>query len=1058
MTGVAALSGYYDFRLVALSVLIAVLSAYAALDLGGRVTTARGWVRPAWLWCGAIAMGFGIWTMHFVGMLAFRLPVRVMYDWPIVLVSLVMAILTSGVALLAVSQPRLSPTRLTIGAIFMGGGIAAMHYVGMEAMRLPAMCRYSPWLVGLSVLLAVAISFAAIKLTFSFRESTAAWSVSKTLIAVLLGLAILVMHYVGMAAARFLPLAGMNGSLAHAVQVSALGLTCVALSAGVALGLVFLTSIVDRHFWLQAEQLAKSQSQLQTIFDNMTEGIVVVGSKQDAVLVNPAAVRLLGLPKGKYEFARIVEEVEVLSMDGTVLPPEQWPTARALGGEFAQNRETLVRRKSTGETSVLEVSTAPVRTGSGELEQVVITYRDIAARRQMDEAQQRLARQLAESQMQLQAIFDTMTEGIYVLDRNGDTVVANAAAIRLLAVPGDKSAFRNFIEQNEILSPDGVPLAYEELPAVRALRGEFVQNFEVLCRQRSTGKLDAREISTAPVGNGFEESGQVVVTFRDATERKQMDEMRNRLAAIVESSEDGIVSIDKNGVVTSWNKGAEKVFGYTASEMVGNSVLRLLPEDRQQEEAEFIRRIQIGETIQQVETVRQGKNGKAIQVSLTVSPICGVDGKVVGASKIVRDITERKQLQNQLYQSQKMEAIGQLTGGIAHDFNNLLGVILGNLDLLEMRIEDDESALKRVRTAQTAATRGADLIKRLLATSSNVEWTAAPTRLQNSVRNMMDLAQTLGPDIKIVLHVDDEMPSVLVDAAGLESALLNLAVNARDAMPMGGTLTMSAQLSVLEENYPPVKAGELKAGCYACVSVSDTGEGMSKETLARVFEPFFTTKPRGKGTGLGLAMVYGFAKQSGGTVRIYSELGCGTTVSLYLPLAKEIAETATPVGGSPTAERLSGTALVVDDEAELVEIAKAYLEEMGYTVYHAEDAARALALVEKHREIDLLVTDILMPGMNGAELAKKIRESLNEVKIIYCSGFPANALAERALSLADGPLLHKPYLRTTFGSVVRAVMDRNGRGRGSADSAARLDEAAPVSGELASVGPGGGDR
>jgi CheY-like chemotaxis protein len=191
-------------------------------------------------------------------------------------------------------------------------------------------------------------------------------------------------------------------------------------------------------------------------------------------------------------------------------------------------------------------------------------------------------------------------------------------------------------------------------------------------------------------------------------------------------------------------------------------------------------------------------------------------------------------------------------------------------------------------------------------------------------------------------------------------------------------------------------------------------------------------------------MVYGFAKQSGGTARIYSELGYGTTVSLYLPLAGEISETVTPVGRRLTTEKLRGIALVVDDEAELVEIAKTYLEEMGYTVYYAEDAARALALVEKHREIDLLVTDILMPGMNGTELAKKIRESLNEVKIIYCSGFPANALAERSLSLADGPLLHKPYLRTTFGSVVRAVMHGNGRGRAREGAGAAL----PASDEL----------
>jgi CheY-like chemotaxis protein len=198
---------------------------------------------------------------------------------------------------------------------------------------------------------------------------------------------------------------------------------------------------------------------------------------------------------------------------------------------------------------------------------------------------------------------------------------------------------------------------------------------------------------------------------------------------------------------------------------------------------------------------------------------------------------------------------------------------------------------------------------------------------------------------------------------------------------------------------------------------------MSKETLEHVFEPFFTTKPQGKGTGLGLAMVYGFVKQSGGAVRIYSEVGYGTTVSLYLPLAEEVSQPVSAgIPSIPT--KLKGTVLVVDDEVDLLEIAKKYLEDMGYTAYDAEDGASALAVVEQHKDIDLVVTDILMPGgMNGVELAEKIRESLHKIKVIYCSGFPANALAERSMSLVDGPLLHKPYQRTEFGEAVRAVME-----------------------------------
>jgi PAS domain S-box-containing protein len=877
------LVGFYDYRLVALSVLIAVLAAYAALDLAGRVTNAQRGARVRWLSCGAIAMGVGIWAMHYIGMEAFHLPVPVMYDWPTVLFSLFAAVLASGVALFTVSQTTMSPHRMTVGAILMGSGIAAMHYIGMEAMRLPAMCMYSPWLVALSVVLAIVISFVALQQTFRFRETRTSGSWQKLSSAALMGLAIPTMHYVGMAAVHYQP--GQSLIDHYAVNVDSLGLACITFATFVILGLVFVSSSIDRRLYAQAQELEKSRSQLQMIFDNMTEGILVLDREGTTVLVNPTAIRLLSLPEDSHTYEAIAEQYEAFSADGESLPRSQWPIARALRGDFVRNCVVLSRRKPTGETV-------------------------------------------------------------------------------------------------------------------------------------------AREITTAPVANGYGESGQIIISYRDITERRRIDEARNRLAAIVEFSEDAIIGKSDKGIVTSWNMGAQKLFGYTAREMIGQSITLLMPEDRLHEEADILTRIKQGEIVDHIETVRKTKGGQLIQVSLTISPIRDSTGKVVGASKIARNITERKQLQNQLYQSQKMEAIGQLTGGIAHDFNNLLGVILGNLDLLEMLLEEDEGALKRVRTAQTAAVRGADLIRRLLAFSSKVELKSASTLLNQSVGNLVDWAPTLGPDIEIVTDFDNSIPPVFVDDAGLESSLLNLALNARDAMPKGGTLTIRTQLSTLEESYPPVLTGEMKSGRYACISISDTGRGMSKETLEHVFEPFFTTKPQGKGTGLGLAMVYGFVKQSGGTVRIYSEVGYGTTVSLYLPLAEEVLQLVSVGIPSVPATKLKGAVLVVDDEVDLLEIAKKYLEDMGYTAYHAEDGASALAVVEQHKDIDLVVTDVLMPGgMNGAELAEKIRESLHQVKVIYCSGFPANALAERSVSLVDGPLLHKPYQRMEFDEVVRAVME-----------------------------------
>jgi CheY-like chemotaxis protein len=264
---------------------------------------------------------------------------------------------------------------------------------------------------------------------------------------------------------------------------------------------------------------------------------------------------------------------------------------------------------------------------------------------------------------------------------------------------------------------------------------------------------------------------------------------------------------------------------------------------------------------------------------------------------------------------------------------------------------------------------------------------------------------------------------MFVDPAGLESALLNLVVNARDAMPKGGSITISSQLQTLEDSHPAVQTGDLKAGRYVRVSVTDTGQGMSRETLERAFEPFFTTKPRNKGTGLGLAMVYGFVKQSGGAVRAYSELGQGTTVSFYLPLAADLSQPIPAGAPKPLNAKIGGTVLVVDDEEDLIEVALAYLSEMGFTTFEAKDGTGALEVLAHHDEIDLMVTDIVMPGgMNGVELVQRARALRPNLKIVYSSGFPAEALAEKSMPLVEGPLLRKPYQRAEFAAIVHSVM------------------------------------
>jgi PAS domain S-box-containing protein len=881
----SVLKGYYSLQLVALSVFIAMIASYAALDLAGRMRGSAGRIRAVWLCGGATAMGIGIWSMHYVGMEAFHLPVPVRYDWPTVLVSLVAAVLASALALLIVSGRVLTVGRLNAGSFFMGSGIAAMHYIGMSAMRLPAVMLYNPWLVLLSVVLAIGSSGLALRLGFALRNETAAWGRNKIGAALIMGCAIPSMHYVGMAAATFVSAPIEQGSLHHAVTVSGLAFAGIIVVTLMVLLVAITTSIVDRVLSLHAQRLASSRIQLQMIFENMAEGLVVVDRGFNIVQANQAAVHLLNL--------------------------------------------------SSKTMTVAEVT------------------------------------RLFESSL-----------------------------------------------------PDGSILARDMQPSSRAFRGEFLDDFRMRIRRRDSGKIVTVEVTTRPIPNEAGETSEIMISYRDVTERDQLDQVRSRLAAIVESSEDAIFGCDPSGIVTSWNRGAERLFGYLGSEMLGQSIQKIIPPDHAHEGSDILSRIAQEQTVSHMETVRRRRDGQLIQVALSISPIRGVDGAIVGSSRIARNITDMKLLQRQLQQSQKMEAIGQLTGGVAHDFNNLLGVIIGNLDLLERAVADNQPALKRVHIAQKAAGRGADLTKRLLAFSSREELSPCATGLSDSVRNTTELAaRTLGPEIKIVTECDPSLPPAFVDPSRLESALLNLVVNARDAMPGGGTITISTRLINLEENYPAVRTGELATGAYASVCVSDTGHGMSRETAERAFEPFFTTKPRGKGTGLGLAMVYGFARQSGGTARIYSEPGYGTTVSLYLPFATTPDDfLAEPEKTS--LQRVRGKVLVVDDEEDLLEVAVVYLEAMGHVALHAKDAATALGVAAREPDIDVMVTDILMPGgMNGVELARKMRELNPRIRIVYSSGFPADALMEKSGASVEGPLLHKPYQRSEFIEMIHRVME-----------------------------------
>jgi PAS domain S-box-containing protein len=528
---------------------------------------------------------------------------------------------------------------------------------------------------------------------------------------------------------------------------------------------------------------------------------------------------------------------------------------------------------------------------------------------------------LADSRSQLQAVFDNMSEGVLVLDRAGRIVLRNNAAIRLLSIPEGSERYDEILSQFDAFTLGGDPVQPDEWPTARALRGEFFQNSEILYRHKYSGETGAREISSAPVNNMAGGVGLVIMTYRDITWRKQTDEARTRLAAIVESSEDAIISKDNRGIVTSWNAGAEKVFGYTQLEMIGRSVTCLLPEGRQQEEDEILNRISGGEIVEHSETVRKKKDGQLIHVSLTISPIRDASGKVIGASKIARNINERKLLESQLLQAQKMEAVGQLAAGIAHEINTPIQYVGDNTTFFRETWNDVASLLTAAKELRDQVAPGmlsqsvldnfdscsktADvdyLFKDIpRAIDQTLEGVERVTRIVRAMREFshpgsqdkraIDLNNAVETTITISRHewkyvaevktqLDPDLPLVPCLAGEVNQVLLNLVVNAAhaiaDKIPADGDRLGIITLSTR------------RVGDFVELSVADTGTGIPEHLRERVFDPFFTTKEVGKGTGQGLTLAHSvIVKKHTGQIWFDSEVGRGTTFFLRLPLSVE---------------------------------------------------------------------------------------------------------------------------------------------------------------------------
>jgi PAS domain S-box-containing protein len=636
-------------------------------------------------------------------------------------------------------------------------------------------------------------------------------------------------------------------------------------------------------------------------------------------------------------------------------------------------------------------------------------------------------------------LLEALPDAVIAVDREGTIVQVNSQTQALFGYNRDELIGQKV----EMLVPESFRQQHHHhrdnftrAPKTRRMGADL----DLYGRRRNGSEFPV-EISLSPIVT--DRGSFVLSAIRDISDRKriaeelrraneelhsrtteQLGEYRSRLALIIDSSEDAILSKDLNGTITSWNKGAERIYGYTPGEVVGKHISLLIPADRPDEIPQILRKIARGERVDHHESVRVTKDGRRLDVFVSVSPLRNAAGDVVGASVIARDVTAQKRAEGQLRQSQKMEAIGRLAGGVAHDFNNVLGIINACAEFLRDRIDPAAEPSLYVENIRKAIERGTSLTKQLLAFSRTSAVQPRVLDLNERLRDISKLLRPLlGDDIEILIVPRTTSAVIEADPGQLDQIVVNLAVNARDAMPRGGKFILETGAMTLDAGFAE-KDHAMVPGKYVMLAVSDTGTGMNEGTVSRIFEPFFTTKEAGKGTGLGLATVYGIVKQSAGHIMVYSEPGQGTTFKIYLPSA----EHKIGLGSKPEAEGVSpkrhGTSiLLVEDDEIMRSLTRKLLEEHGYAVIEADDGKSALEWVESHPDrIDLLLTDVVMRRMSGPELVERLNASQPNLKVVYMSGYTGELMANREVLKPGVTLLEKPFSRTALLNTIHATL------------------------------------
>jgi PAS domain S-box-containing protein len=760
--------------------------------------------------------------------------------------------------------------------------------------------------------------------------------------------------------------------------------------------------------------LRESEERVRLLLDSTGEAIYGINLEGNCIFCNPACVRLLGYDNSNNLLGKQMHSlIHHTRADGTPYPIEECPNYLAFreGKSTHLDDEVLWRRDNS--SFAAEYWSYPMLQ-NGKLIGSVVTFVDITERKRAEQ-------ELRKSEARVRQLVESNIIGIAISDLTGRLIDANGAFLELVGYTRDDLVSGEM--RWDALTP---PEYYDsDRRAVEQLRSKGVAApWEKQFSHKNGSRVPVLiGIATLVAASGDVECVSFVL---DIGERKKSEESLRRIAEVVESSHDAIISETLDGIVLSWNLGAQRMYGYSSAEMLGKSLSIIVPPDRQSEFQDILTKIRSGHKIEQLETIRLRKDGQQLSIALTVSPIKDAHGQLVGASVIARDITESKRMEEMFLQAQKMEAVGRLAGGVAHDFNNLLGVIIGYGEIVEGSLNKDNPLRAKVEQITKAGRRAAGLTRQLLAFSRQQIIEPTIVSLNSIVADVQKMLQRLiGEDIELTIVLCPRLASTKADQGQIEQVIMNLAVNSRDAMPDGGTLTIETANVELDERYTLSHPG-LVPGSYVMLRVTDTGTGMDAETQKHIFEPFFTTKEQGKGTGLGLATVYGVIKQSGGCISVNSELGQGTIFEIYLEQVHVAPEMEQQTLELDDLCEGTETVLLVEDEESLRTLTRDVLLESNYTILEASDGLEALEIARQHKgPIHLLLTDVVMPRMSGPALAKQLAIQNPEVKVLFMSGYTGNTYKNESVEAAS--ILRKPFTRRDLNQKVREVLENRSK-------------------------------